>query len=104
IDTPEHPDYRKGKDSYRVTANRTALQELGVQPDYRAERDFNHRLPKNGKKWTDADFERAFNNETILKAADRRGLFTSQWTGTGKRVLNMHPEMQYLNKNVTVKH
>lgn len=104
LNTPEHHDYRNGKDSYRVTANRDALRELGVQPDYRAESDLNHRLPKNGRKWGEADFDRASNNQTVLKAADRKALFKSQWTGTGQRVLDMHPEMEYLNKNTTVKH
>lgn len=51
LNTPEYRDYRKGKDSYRVTVNKDALRELGVETDYRAEKDFNHRLPKEESRF-----------------------------------------------------
>ncbi|GAE95498.1 hypothetical protein JCM21714_4765 [Gracilibacillus boraciitolerans JCM 21714] len=69
----EAKDHRNNKPSYRLRANREALETLGVEPDNKARSQLNHRLPKNGRAWSDAHYDRAYNNQAILRAADRRG-------------------------------
>ncbi|WP_416151674.1 T7SS effector LXG polymorphic toxin [Salipaludibacillus sp. HK11] len=104
ISTVEHTDSKTGKISYRVKVNRGALEALGVNPDIGNNSDFNHRLPKNRKKWGGPDAFRAQKNQTILKGADSRGLFKSSWTDTGKNVLKMAPDLKYFREDINIKH
>ncbi|GAE95503.1 hypothetical protein JCM21714_4771 [Gracilibacillus boraciitolerans JCM 21714] len=102
LTTEEALDHKNNKPSYRVRANRDALKALGVEPDNKAGSQLNHRLPKNGRVWSDAHYERANNNQAILRAADKRG--NTNWTSTGQRALNMHPEMKYWRNEIDLKH
>ncbi|WP_079709013.1 T7SS effector LXG polymorphic toxin [Paraliobacillus ryukyuensis] len=99
LKTVEHQNYQTGKPSYRITANKGALEALGVEPDFRAQSDFNHRLPKNNSAWSETDLIRAQNNQTILKAADG-----NSWTNVGAKVKEIHPELQYFRDEIDVKH
>ncbi|WP_371069049.1 T7SS effector LXG polymorphic toxin [Sediminibacillus sp. JSM 1682029] len=99
LSTSEHPDMRRGKNSYRINANKRALYELGVKPDGKATSDFNYRLPKDRSNWGDADYKRAFHNQTTLKYASKQAGQTG-WSNTGNNVLKMHPEMKYWNDKV----
>ncbi len=102
LTTEKAVDHRRNTTSYRVKANKEALEALGVEPGYQARSQLNHRLPKGGKAWNDAHYERAYNNQAILRAADKQG--KTNWTTTGQRALDMHPEIKYWKDEIDLKH
>ncbi|MBM7541141.1 T7SS effector LXG polymorphic toxin [Amphibacillus cookii] len=95
-----HVNSRTGSSSFRLTINREGLAALGVEADYRAISDFNYRLPKNGQSWSAADAIRAQQNQTILRPADQRSLFKTQFTNLGEKVIGRHPQMQFLGSGM----
>ncbi|SEO94594.1 hypothetical protein SAMN04488134_12010 [Amphibacillus marinus] len=95
-----HVNSRTGSSSFRLTINREGLAALGVEADYRAISDFNYRLPKNGQNWSVANAIRAQQNQTILRPADQKSLFRTQFTSLGEKVIGRHPEMQFLGSGI----
>lgn len=84
---------------YRVHATREALKHLGIKPDANAERAFNYRLPKNGKKMNAKHLKRAKTNVVLLKAANKKN--GSTWTSLGEEAVKKHSAIQYWNDKAT---
>ncbi|WP_207369478.1 T7SS effector LXG polymorphic toxin [Heyndrickxia coagulans] len=84
---------------YRVYATREALKHLGIKPNANAERAFNYRLPKNGKKMNAKHLKRAKTNVVLLKAANKKN--GSTWTSLGEEAVKKHSAIQYWNDKAT---